>query len=263
MHLAEGDRRREVAVGAALAAGGLLRQHYGRPQEVEHKGEVDLVTALDRRAEAIVVRRIQSAFPDHMILAEEGTGRGGSAAHRWIVATLDGTTNYTHGYALFGVSVAYERDGRVELGVVYDPLREELFLAEAGRGATLNGQPLRVSATRDLLQSLLATGFPYDRAQLPAALQLWNALISRTQALRRGGAAALDLCYVAAGRCDGFWERPLQPWDMAAGALVVAEAGGQLSDFRGGPANIYQAEIVATNGAIHAELLAAIAEAGG
>jgi myo-inositol-1(or 4)-monophosphatase len=261
VHVDERDRRREVAVGAALAAGQLLRQHYGGPHAVEYKGEIDLVTALDRRAEALIVERVQAAFPTHTILAEEGSGRAASAEHCWLIDPLDGTTNYAHGYPVFAVSVAYERAGRIELGVVYDPLREELFFAEAAGGATLNGRPLRVSATDALARSLLATGFPYDRAQLPAALRRWAALSARAQAVRRGGAAALDLCYVAASRCDGYWERPVQPWDLAAGMLLVTEAGGQVSSLNGGPPDVYSGELAATNGAIHAELLAALAAA--
>jgi myo-inositol-1(or 4)-monophosphatase len=261
VHLDESNRRREVAVGAALAAGQLLRQQYGRPQHVEHKGEIDLVTALDRQAEALIVGRIHAAYPDHTILAEEGSGTAGSPERRWLVDPLDGTTNYAHGYPTFCVSVAYECAGQVVLGVVYDPLREELFYAESGRGATLNGRPLHVSASQSLAQSLLSTGFPYDRALYPASLRRWEALIWRAQALRRGGSAALDLCYVAAGRADGFWERPIQPWDVAAGVLLVAEAGGQATSFAGGPPDIYSGEVAASNGRIHAELLAALTEA--
>jgi myo-inositol-1(or 4)-monophosphatase len=259
VHLHEPDRLREVAVRAAVAAGQVLRQHFGRPQQVEHKGEIDLVTALDRRAEALIAEHVRAAFPDHAILAEEGTTGGASAEHRWLVDPLDGTTNYAHGYPVFAVSVAYERAGRVVLGVVYDPLREELFLAEAGQGATLNGRPIRVSPTAELSQSLLATGFPYDRALFPAALRRWEALSYRAQAIRRGGSAALDLCCVAAGRLAGYWERPVQPWDLAAGALLVTEAGGQLSSLAGGPPDLYSGELVATNGRLHAELLAILA----
>jgi myo-inositol-1(or 4)-monophosphatase len=252
-----------VAVDAARAAGLVLRDHFGRPQQIEHKGEIDLVTALDRRAESLVVERLRAAFPDHAILAEEGSGGGASARDRWLVDPLDGTTNYAHGYPFFAVSIAYEHAGRIVVGVIYDPLQDELFVAEAGGGAWLNGRPLRVSGTVRLVDSLLITGFPYDRALFPAALRLWDAFMGRAQALRRAGAAALDLAYVAAGRGDGFWERPLQPWDMAAGVLLVEEAGGQVSDYRGGPADIYSGEIVASNGAIHDQMLAVIAAADG
>lgn len=261
MHLAEPHRRREVAVDAARAAGRLLRECYGQPQDIHHKGEIDLVTALDRQAEALIVARLRAAFPADAILAEEGGGTAGRTDHRWLVDPLDGTSNYAHAYPVFCVSIACERAGRIILGVVYDPLRDELFLAEAGGGATLNGRPLRVSTTDTLAQSLLTTGFPYDRALYPASLRRWETLIWRAQALRRDGSAALDLCYVAAGRSDGFWERPIQPWDVAAGLLLVTEAGGQVTSFAGGPPDIYSGELAATNGRIHAELLAALAAA--
>lgn len=261
MQLDAVNEYREVAVGAARAAGQLLREHYGRPQEVEYKGEIDLVTALDREAEALIVQRIHAAFPDHTIVAEEGSGTLGSLEHRWLVDPLDGTGNYAHGYPVFSVSIAYERAGRLALGVVYDPLRDELFCAEGGRGASLNDRPLRVSVTDSLARSLLSTGFPYDRALYPAALRRWDALIYQAQALRRGGSAALDLAYVAAGRSDGYWEQPIQPWDVAAGLLLVTEACGQVTNLTGGPPDIYSGELCATNGHIHAELLAALAVA--
>ncbi|HLH26338.1 MAG TPA: inositol monophosphatase family protein [Chloroflexota bacterium] len=263
MHRDEPNRRREVAVGAALAAGRLLRQHYGRPQQVEYKGEIDPVTALDRQAETLIVTHIHAAYPDHAILAEEGGGTPGAADHRWLVDPIDGTTNYAHGYPVFGVSLAYERAGTIVLGVVYDPLREELFLAEAGGGATLNGRPLHVSTTHTLARGLLSTGFPYDRSLYPASLRRWETLLWQAQAVRRGGSAALDLCYVAAGRADGYWEQPVQPWDVAAGLLLVTEAGGQATSFAGGPPDVYSGALVASNGRIHAELLAALAAADG
>jgi myo-inositol-1(or 4)-monophosphatase len=250
-----------VAVDAARAAGRLLREHFGRPQQIEHKGEIDLVTALDRRAEALVVDRLRAAFPAHGILAEEGSGGAANAVDRWLIDPLDGTTNYAHGYPFFAVSIAYEHAGRVVVGVVYDPLQDELFVAEAGRGAWLNDRPLRVSTSTGLVASLLITGFPYDRALFPAALRLWEAFMARAQAVRRAGAAALDLAYVAAGRAEGFWERPLQPWDMAAGALLVREAGGRVSAFDGGPLDVNSGQIVASNGAIHDDMLAVIAAA--
>ncbi len=263
VHLDVRDRYREVAVRAAHVAGQLLRQYFGTPQSVEHKGERDLVTALDRRAEALIVACIREAFPEHAILAEEGTRGGPDAEHCWLIDPLDGTTNYAHGYPTFAVSIGYERAGRLDLGVVYDPLREELFLAEAGRGATVNGRLLHVSSTAELRLSLLATGFPYDRALLAPSLRRWETLIQRGQAVRRNGSAALDLCYVAAGRLDGYCERPVQPWDVAAGVLLVAEAGGTVTDLRGRPAAVRGAEAVATNGHIHAELLAALAAGDG
>ncbi|MBX5490301.1 MAG: inositol monophosphatase [Chloroflexi bacterium] len=255
---------RQIAIDAARRAGYLIREQFGRVQAVELKGERDLVTAVDRAAEALIVEQIRSAFPDHTIVAEEGTGGSPrDAAHCWFVDPLDGTTNYAHGYPFFAVSVAYAARGELRVGVVYDPLHDELFAAEAGAGAYLNARRLRVSATATLQRSLLISGFPYGRGDMPRALHLWTTLMPLTQGLRRDGAAALDLCYVAAGRCDGFWERHLQPWDMAAGALIVQEAGGQVSDFRGGPLDLYRGEVVATNGRIHDELVAALVAAEG
>jgi myo-inositol-1(or 4)-monophosphatase len=254
----------QVAIDAALAAGRLIREQFGRVQAVELKGERDLVTAVDRAAEALIVEQLRAAFPEHAIHAEEGTGgEQGAADHCWFVDPLDGTTNYAHGYPFFAVSVAYAEQGTVRVGVVYDPLREELFTAAEGAGAYLNGQRLRVSATTRLQRSLLISGFPYDRADMPRALRLWTALLPLAQGLRRDGAAALDLCYVAAGRADGFWERHLQPWDLAAGALIVREAGGQVTDFRGAALDLQGGEVVATNGRIHAELVAALQAAEG
>jgi myo-inositol-1(or 4)-monophosphatase len=260
---AEQDPHEAVAIDAARAAGALLRQHHGQPQQVDYKRGVELVTALDGQAEALIVERIRAAFPEHAILAEEGTAGGSSAEHRWLVDPLDGTVNFAHGYPAFAVSIAYERAGRVLVGVVYDPLRDELFVARAGVGAHLNGSPLRVSTTRELERSLLATGLPYDRPDQAASLRLAAAVLRSVPDLRRSGSAALDLCYVAAGRCDGYWERPLQPWDMAAGALLVAEAGGRVTTLGGDPHDLNRREAVATNGWIHAALLAALAEGGG
>lgn len=258
----EYERERAVAEEAARAAGALLRAHFGGAQTVEHKGERDLVTALDRQAEALVIARIRAAFSDHAILAEEGTARQRSlAANHWFIDPLDGTTNYAHGYPFFAVSVAYAHQGALQVGVVYDPLRDELYAASGGAGATLNDRPLQTSTTPTLAQSLLISGFPYDQENMPRALQLWAALMPQCRGLRRDGAAALDLCYVAAGRCDGYWERHLQPWDAAAGALMVREAGGTITDFRGGPLDLFRGEAAASNGHIHGALTAALSAA--
>jgi myo-inositol-1(or 4)-monophosphatase len=246
---------REVAIAAAQVGGRILRRAFGQVQRVTHKGLVDLVTEQDRRSEAAIAEVIRAAFPDHAILAEEGGTSAGSPAHRWIVDPLDGTTNYAHGYPVFAVSVAYEENGELEVGVILDPLRRELFVAERGRGATLNGRPIAVSSTSTLIASLLETGFPYDRARLALALDQLNRLAPRSQGMRRSGSAALSLAYVAAGRLDGFWEATLSPWDMAAGALLVRAAGGTVSLLNGAPFTTTSTEILATNGQIHGALI--------
>jgi len=251
-----------VALDAARSAGKLLREALGGPRRIDYKGHpTNLVTEMDRRAEALIVERIRAAFPDHAILGEEGGARAGDSEYRWLVDPLDGTTNYAHGLPIFSVSVALERAGHVELGVAYDPNREECFVAQRGGGATLNGEPLRVSTTATLDESLLVTGFPYDIRTNPANnLSEYGALSLRSRAVRRLGSAVLDLCYVAAGRFDGFWELSLGPWDMAAGGLVVQEAGGRITDVRGGPWRLDGPGAVATNGRIHDAVLAVLAE---
>ncbi len=197
------ERVREVGIGAARQAGEILRNRIDSIQEIRHKGVVDLVTDVDLQSEREVCDTLLSAFPTHSILAEEGGARAGDVRYRWIIDPLDGTTNYAHGFPLFCVSIGFEVDGRLTFGVVYAPAQDELFVAEAGNGATLNGKALRVSQTSELRQAMLATGFPYDRAALPHALRSFEVLSWQAQAVRRVGSAALDLCYVASGRFDG------------------------------------------------------------
>jgi len=243
-----------IRVGEAvvLEAGRYLRANLGRHVEASFKGAVDLVTPFDVGAQEIVVGRLAAAFPTHGFLAEEGLARAGTSDCRWIIDPLDGTTNYAHAFPVFSVSVALECAGRRVLGFVYDPMREEMFRAEAGRGAFLNGAPIRVSGVSELGRSLLATGFPYDVRISPLNnLDHWGRFIVRAQAIRRCGSAALDLCYVACGRFDGFWELKLKPWDVAAGALMVAEAGGRVTDFEGREFELGAPGLVATNGLIH------------
>jgi len=255
------ERYRSVAVAAATRAGKLLLEKRGKPGEVIKKGEVDLVTEMDRRAETLIVDTLRSAFPDHSILAEEGTRVEGPAPFRWLIDPIDGTTNYAHGFPVFCVAVALERDGIPVLGVAYDPSREELFTAERGRGASLNGDPIRVSDSASLNDSLLATGFPYDiRVNPHNNLAEYAAFSLCCRAVRRLGSAVLDLCYVAAGRLDGYWEFRLGPWDLAAGALMVEEAGGAVTDLLGGPFALDKLQIVASNGRIHREMVAVLAE---
>lgn len=248
---------RSIAIDAALEAGRIIRHHVGNLDHVDYKGEIDIVTIADHEAEAAVLERLNGAFPDFGILAEEsGTqdARNGSSS-RWVVDPLDGTTNFASANPHVGVSVALEREGRVILGVVYDPNLDELFVAERGAGAHINGTRLRVSKTTVFLQSMLATGFPYDRARRHENLERFQHFTHLTRAVRRVGAAALDLCYVAAGRFDGFWEAGLQPWDAAAGSLMVLEAGGTVTDYYGDEYSIDAPGIIATNGNIHEYLL--------
>ena len=251
-------RELEVAVAAAEAAGEVLRSGLGREQTVRYKGEVDLVTEVDARPEGVIGQLPRKAFPGYGMLAEEGGRRLGEGDSRWIVDPLDGTTNYAHGLPIFAVSIALERAGEVILGVVHDPMREETYVAERGGGATLNGEPIRVSDTDEPIRALLVTGFPYDRADMRAAVELFGRLTELTQGVRRLGAAALDLCYVAAGRLDAYYEKGLHAWDVAAGSLIIKEAGGRITDYRGRELDLESREVVASNGLLHPVLLEVI-----
>ena len=247
---------KETAIDAARKAGRMLKERLGNAGCVEYKGAVDIVTEMDRRAEALIISRIRETFPDHGFLTEESAEITSASGRRWIIDPLDGTTNYSHGFPMFCVSIAFEDSGGVATGVIYDPMLDELFVAEKGKGATLNGSPVKVSSTDKLDKSLLATGFPYDlRTSENNNLDHFYNFAVRAQAIRRAGSAALDMCYIACGRFDGFWEMKLNPWDTAAGALMIEEAGGGLSDFSGGEFSIYGKECLATNGRIHAEML--------
>jgi myo-inositol-1(or 4)-monophosphatase len=247
-----------TAVEAALAAGRIQRRYFRQHIAIEKKGPVDLVTAADREVEAHVRDLIGARFPSHTVLGEEGATGAASAVSRWrwIVDPIDGTTNFAHGLALFCVSIALEVDGRLELGVVYDPIADELFTAERGEGARLNGVRIAVSAREAIIDGVLCTGFPYvstdNRAQ---QVEKFGAFLNRARAVRRLGSAALDLSYVAAGRLDGFWEDQLNPWDIAAGVVLVAEAGGQVTDYQGEPVNLSEGQIVASNGHLHVPML--------
>ena len=246
-----------VARDAANAAGTLLRETWQQPKSINYKGAIDLVTSADRESERRIVEVLQKSFPAHSILAEEETDLLRSqSSHQWIIDPLDGTTNFAHSYPHFSVSIALQRDGEVILGLVYDPLREECFKAVKGEGAKLNGSSLRISAVTELDKALLATGFPYDRREnADFYLGFFKAFMTRSQGIRRNGSAALDLCYVACGRVDGFWEFKLRPLDTAAGVLIVEEAGGKVTDLSGNSFSIWGEETLASNGTIHDEMI--------
>ncbi|MDT7603624.1 MAG: monophosphatase, partial [Acidobacteriota bacterium] len=244
----------DFAIQTARDAGRVLAERFGRALEVSNKGDIDLVTEADLAAERLIVERIGSYHPRHAILAEESgdTSRDGEPSEfKWIVDPLDGTTNYAHGYPCFCVSIALEQAGEIILGVVYDPTRDEAFAAERGEGATLNGRRIRVSDVEDLNRAMLCTGFPYDVRERGAFARHFSNFIMHAQAVRRDGSAALDLAYVACGRFDGFWEEGLRAWDVAAGRLLVEEAGGRVSRYDGSPFSIYAPPILASNGLIH------------
>ena len=247
---------KELAILAAKDAGRMLRDNFGKTQEVEYKGIVNIVTEVDFQSEDRIISLIKGEYPDHSILTEESKGHETPSDYKWIIDPLDGTTNYAHGYPFVCVSIALEVNGDVVLGVVYDPLRDELFTAEKGNGAYLNGNRIRVSETDELIRSLLSTGFAYNiRETAENNLNHYCNFALRVQGIRRDGAAALDLCYTAIGKFDGFWELYLAPWDMAAGSLIVSEAGGKVTNFTGEGFSIYFKEIVASNGRIHNDMI--------
>lgn len=250
-----------VAIRAARRAGQVLVSYFQSGLPIHYKGAIDLVTCADMESEATILAMLREAFPQHRFLAEETGENGASAEFRWLIDPLDGTTNFAHGYPQFSVSIALQQGQQIVVGVVYDVMRDELYVAERGRGATLNGRPLHVSRTPDLAHSLLVTGFPYDRQTNPSNnLKQFGAFLVRAQGILRSGSAALDLCAVAAGRVDGYWEMRLQPWDWAAGALMVTEAGGQISDWAGGKFVVGADTLVASNGHVHPEMLVVLAQ---
>lgn len=246
-----------VAQEAAHQAGTLIRTNWQRTKIVEVKSDlVDLVTNTDKEADTLITGILCGRFPTHQIIAEESAVSGQESPYRWYIDPVDGTTNFIHSYPHFSVSIALTYESQFLVGVVYDPLRDEMFCARQGKGATLNGIPIQVSHTPTLEHSLLLTGFPYDRRQRSEFyLRFYQAFMVCTQGIRRSGSAALDLCYVACGRADGFWEWRLHPWDTAAGALIVEEAGGKMSNFSGGPFDIAGEQTLASNGSISQEMI--------
>jgi len=251
-----------IAAEAALRAGAIQKARYGQKIEIRHKGPIDLVTEVDRACEDAILETLRARCPGHDIVTEETVLERTGSRYVWFVDPLDGTTNYAHGYPFFCASVALTKDGEVVAGAVYDALKDELFSAERGGGAHLNGRRLQVSAAGELLQSLLVTGFPYDlRDDLQAKLRMFTRFMGLARAIRRDGAAALDLCYLAAGRIDGFWEETLQPWDVMAGRLLIEEAGGRVTRFDGSPLGLTADEVLATNGRLHEAMLAVVGTA--
>jgi myo-inositol-1(or 4)-monophosphatase len=248
-----------TAVEAVVRAGDVQLSKFRSGVRIDKKGAIDLVTEVDLEVERMFRALIAERFPDHDVLAEEFGGAATGSRHRWVFDPLDGTTNYAHGLPIFCSSLALEIDGVAVVGAVFDPTRQELFTAERGVAAWLNGEPLSVTSTSSVIEALLVTGFPYTVQQSPERyLAVFGAFITRARAVRRLGSAAIDLCYVAAGRMDGFWEESLQPWDTLAGALIVEEAGGRVTGIDGEPWAAGNGHILASNGVIHDEMLAIV-----
>ncbi len=258
----DGAKWVRFAEETARGAGEILRRNWGRQQSIHFKGEINLVTEVDRESEAYIIARIRSAFPDHGILSEESAELVAPSAYRWIVDPLDGTTNYAHNYPCFCVSIGVEREGELIAGAVFDPILGESFTASAGGGAFRDGKPIRVSSIADLRRSLLATGFAYDvNTSADNNFKYFREFVFAGQAIRRDGSAALDMCYLACGRFDGFWELKLKPWDTAAGLLILKEAGGVATRLGGTAYDINQPDILASNGLIHDQMIAVIGRA--
>ncbi len=239
----------------AREAGVLLMEYFHQHVKIEYKGEADLVTVADRKSEALILERLRARWPSHDVVGEEGASIETGSDYRWYIDPLDGTTNFAHGFPVFCISMALEYKGQRIAGLVYDPTRPELFSAERGSGAFLNGERIHVSKTAKLAECLVATGFPSHKRHKNPNIFFYHQITLRTHGVRRAGSAALDLASVAAGRFDGFWEFNLNPWDTAAGVLLVQEAGGMVSDFHGGEFQLNSRETVATNGIVHDALL--------
>jgi myo-inositol-1(or 4)-monophosphatase len=271
------DKIAQIGRQAALAAGAVMRLNYEKPHEITMKGTIDPVTETDYQCQEIIIGMIRQAFPDHGFLAEETAvgepppaakeiGQPGLAWEadapptcRWIIDPLDGTVNFAHGFPVFCVSIAFETDGVIEYGAIYDPLRDELFEGRRGEGAWRNGQPIRVSDTARMDRALIATGFPYDiRERVTESMARLGRVVASAQGVRRAGAAALDMCYIACGRFDGYFEENLKPWDTAAGLVIVTEAGGKITAFDGGDYDIFGPNISASNGILHDKLLSCL-----
>lgn len=250
------DEFMQVAIPAAKEAGQLQRERVSGPLQVEFKGEINPVTEVDKLSESLIIKRIESVFPDHDILAEEGSGVRKDSPFKWIIDPLDGTVNFSHGYPCFAPSIALEFEGRIIGGVVYDPMRDELFEGFLGEGSFLNKKRIQVSECKDLKRSLISTGFAYNVKQtLDRDMQFFTRAIMNAQGVRRDGVAAIDVCYVACGRYDGFYEANLWPWDTAAGLIIAQEAGAKVSQYNGEAYTVYEKEIVIANPHLHGEMV--------
>ena len=248
---------KRVGIAAAYNGAKVLREHFGNISRIDRKGAFNLVTEADTESEQLIIKTIREAFPDHAILAEESGKGKKNSEYQWIIDPLDGTTNYAHQLPIFAISIALALNREIVFGLVLNPMDGELFSAAAGNGAQLNGKPIRTSSTASVHNSLLATGFPYDLSEIiDPTMKRFTVCQDASQGIRRLGSAALDICYVACGRFDGYWEQNLERWDMAAGAIIAAEAGGTLTNFSNQPFSIDQKEILVTNGHIHQEMLA-------
>jgi myo-inositol-1(or 4)-monophosphatase len=251
---------KHVGISAALNGGRTLMKYFGKAFDIRKKGAIDLVTQADIESENVIIETLRGSFPEHTILAEESGLNSGCADCRWIIDPLDGTTNFAHQLGFFAVSIAFARNNDLCFGVVFDPVTEELFVGVRGEGATLNGRPISVSKVRRIEDSFLVTGFPYNLKDFLSDVSLrFSRCLGASLGVRRLGAASIDLCYLACGRFDGFWEQNLKPWDTAAGWVVATEAGASISDFSNRPFSIYLNEILATNGNIHEDMISLLA----
>ena len=251
----------EFAIQLAFESGRIQKKYFQKTLSIMHKGEINLVTNVDLECQGRILELLGKAFPDDEVISEEKANTYETGKNRWIVDPLDGTTNYAHGYPFFCTSIAYEVDGEIVAGVVYNPIMDELFFARKGEGSFFNGEKMRVSTVKEIRQALLVTGFPYDIATNPNNnLNHWARFIMRAQALRRDGSAGLNLSYIAAGRFDGFWEVSLSPWDMAAGLLIVREAGGIVTSLSGETFSLFEGGVLASNGLIHKQMIDVIRE---
>ncbi len=254
------ERIKRVGIAAAYRGGEIIRSRVGKTHDIGKKGAIDLVTEADTGSEKAVIEEIQKVFPDHGVLAEESGESGSVSDHQWIIDPLDGTTNFAHGIPIFCVSIAYAHSGDLQVGVVFNPVSGELFTGVKGSGAQLNNRPIGVSKTKAISESLLVTGFPYNFKEIFDQVNTrFGNCLKASRGVRRLGSAALDLCYLACGRFEGFWEQNLNPWDTAAGVIISQEAGAKITDFSGKPFRLEKKELLATNGNIHEEMLALLA----